>query len=145
MPRDGAPAPAGGCCPAGPAAAATPAASSLSRWVRAEGPGRARLDLMVPTIHCPGCLGAIERGLGGAPGIASARVNLGQRRVSVLFDPAAATPEGVVAALEGLGHEARPFDAAAMGALERDAAGRDLLARIGVAGFATMNVMLLSV
>ncbi|MEM7527954.1 MAG: heavy metal translocating P-type ATPase, partial [Pseudomonadota bacterium] len=39
----------------------------------------------------------------------------------------------------------RAYDAAAMAALERDAAGRDLLARIGVAGFAMMNVMLLSV
>ncbi|MEL7171400.1 MAG: heavy metal translocating P-type ATPase, partial [Pseudomonadota bacterium] len=73
------------------------------------------------------------------------RVNLTAKRLTVLFDPAAQAPAALVAAVEGLGHEARAYDAAAMAALERDAPGRALLARIGVAGFAMMNVMLLSV
>ncbi|MEL6335350.1 MAG: heavy metal translocating P-type ATPase [Pseudomonadota bacterium] len=122
-----------------------PVTAGLGRWVREEGAGRARLDLMVPTIHCPACLGTIERGMGQLDGVASARVNLGQRRVSLLFDPAKIAPAVLLEALEGLGHDGRPYDAAAMDGLERDSAGRALLARIGVAGFATMNVMLLSI
>ena len=39
----------------------------------------------------------------------------------------------------------KTFDSAALEATRIDAAGRDLLARIGVAGFAAMNVMLLSI
>ncbi|MEO1460068.1 MAG: heavy metal translocating P-type ATPase, partial [Pseudomonadota bacterium] len=141
-------APGAGCCPAGAAldaAGVGAAGEGAGRWVRADGPGRASLDLMVPTIRCAGCLSAIERGLGTAPGVLSARVNLTLRRVSVAFDPARTGPEAIVEALAGLGHEARPFDAAAMDEIERDGLGRDLLARLGVAGFAMMNVMLLSV
>ena len=44
-----------------------------------------------------------------------------------------------------LGYEARPYDAAAMADVDRDSVGRDLLVRLAVAGFAAMNVMLLSV
>ncbi|MGF1552694.1 MAG: heavy metal translocating P-type ATPase [Paracoccaceae bacterium] len=154
MPRDLVP-PAGGCCPAGDAVAlslnagslgnAGDAAPALGRFVEPEGAGRARLDLMVPSIHCAACLGAIERGVGALDGVASARVHLGLRRLSVLFDPARLAPEAILSALDGLGHEGRPYDAAALAGIERDEVGRDLLARLGVAGFATMNVMLMSV
>ena len=51
----------------------------------------------------------------------------------------------VVGRLGELGYPARPYDAAAMAEIDRDSAGRDLLVRLAVAGFAAMNVMLLSV
>ncbi|MEO0428014.1 MAG: heavy metal translocating P-type ATPase [Pseudomonadota bacterium] len=144
----GAPAPAG-CCASGAAAslaeARTATADAAARFVRLEAAGRARIDLLVPTIHCPACIATLERGLVPLPGVLSARVNLTAKRLTVLFDPAAHEPAGLVSAVEGLGHEARPYDAEAMAALERDAPGRALLARIGIAGFAMMNVMLLSV
>ncbi|MEL6765768.1 MAG: heavy metal translocating P-type ATPase [Pseudomonadota bacterium] len=137
-----------GCCAAGAAAALAGTASSgdgAARFVRAEGEGRARLDLLVPTIHCPACISTLERGLAPLPGVLSARVNLTAKRLTLLFDPDAQAPAALVTAVERLGHEARAYDAEAMAALERDAPGRALLARIGVAGFAMMNVMLLSV
>jgi Cu2+-exporting ATPase len=49
------------------------------------------------------------------------------------------------ALVEGLGYEAHELDAGTLSATATDKAGRDLLMRLAVAGFASMNVMLLSV
>jgi Cu2+-exporting ATPase len=83
----------------------------------------------------------IERGLAALPGVASARVNLSARMVTV--DHAASLDaHDLEHALAGLGYEAQE---------RRDelgrrlSAARPLLAPLAVAGFATMNVMLLSV
>jgi Cu2+-exporting ATPase len=146
--RDTAEVPAsGGCCAAGAAEAraAGSAPGSAERWSRPASGGARLVDLLVPGIRCAGCLGTIERGLAAEPGIHSARVNLSLRRVAVRFDPARQTVDGILAALERLGYDAKPFDSKAMADIDRDAVGRDLLARLGVAGFAAMNVMLLSV
>ncbi len=88
---------------------------------------------------------AIETGLGKVEGVTSARVNLSMRRVRVLYDPATGSVEAVLGRLGELGYEARPYDASAMAEVDRDSAGHDLLVRLAVAGFAAMNVMLLSV
>ncbi|MCL5776391.1 cadmium-translocating P-type ATPase [Limibaculum sp. FT325] len=138
----------GGCCPTGLAAqlaAERMTDTGAGRWVRPAAQDAVALDLMVPAIRCAACMSAIETGLSNLPGVASARVNLSLRRVRVLFDPARSSAEDVVGRLSALGYEARPFDAKAMADIDRDAVGRDLLARLGVAGFAMMNVMLLSV
>ena len=47
--------------------------------------------------------------------------------------------------LERAGYEAHELDPGALSATQTDKAGRDLLMRLAVAGFASMNVMLLSV
>ena len=135
---------AGGCCPTG-AAAGFAGVGGLGRFVSEAGPGRARIELLTPAVHCAACIQRIERDLPRTPGVVSARVNLSLRRASVEFDPEIAGPEDVVAGLDRLGYAARPFDAHAMRDIERDSEGRDLLARMAVAGFAMMNVMLLSV
>ncbi len=134
----------GACCPTG-AAASFARTGGLARFVSDAGDGLKRLDLLVPGVHCAACIQRIEEALPRAPGLRSARVNLSLRRVSATFDPAQAQPEDVVEALSHLGYPARPFDARAMHDAERDGEGRDLLARLAVAGFAAMNVMLLSV
>ena len=148
MARDGDPPLAGGCCGASTAsgdAARAARQEAEARWARPDGTGAATADFMVPGISCAGCMRAIERGVADLAGVEEARVNLSLRRVKVRFDPAAVTVSAIREALEGLGYEAKPFDADAMAAIDRDDKGRDLLARMGVAGFAAMNVMLLSV
>ncbi len=97
--------------------------------------------LSVPTIRCAACIGSIEKALNDLPGVREARVNLTLKRVSVVTNLPA---EQLVATLEDAGYPAHPFDAAALGQAT-DAVGRDLLMRMGIAGFAMMNVMLLSV
>ncbi|MDZ4136035.1 MAG: heavy metal translocating P-type ATPase, partial [Paracoccaceae bacterium] len=77
-------------------------------------------------------------------GIHSARVNLTLRRVSVDADPDI-TAEQLIPVLAGLGYEAHELDPGLLSATETDRQGRELLMRLGVAGFSMMNVMLLSV
>ncbi len=138
--------PSGGCCGGGAAASArAEAQGAAERWTRPASGGKRAVDLMVPGITCAGCMARIERGLAEVPGISHVRVNLTARRASVIFDPETIDADRVLEALAALGYEAKPYDAAAMAEIDRDQRGRDLLARIGVSGFAAMNVMLLSV
>jgi len=100
-----------------------------------------RTVLAVPSMHCAGCMSKIERGLGEVPGVISARVNLSARTVTVEHDPALDSHD-LVGLLADLGYEAQPRrDELA----PRLSAARPLLAPLAVAGFAAMNVMLLSV
>lgn len=106
-------------------------------------PAEAQVEtvLVVPGMHCAGCMGKVERGLAALPGVGSARVNLTARQVNVRHDPGLAAP-ALIEALAGAGFAAQPRgdDIA-----PPPSAARPLLAPLGVAGFAAMNVMLLSV
>jgi Cu2+-exporting ATPase len=116
-----------------PACDAAPVATSLAQ-------GSAR-QFSLPTIHCAACIGKIERGLSAVIGVQGVRVNLSLRRLSVTGPVA---PDRIVAAVTALGFEIHPLDAQALDK-SRDDIGRGLLYRMAVAGFAMMNVMLLSV
>ncbi len=100
-----------------------------------------QLQFSLPGIHCAACIGKIEAGLRQLPDVSNVRVNLSLKRVSLDGDVAAAI---VVAALNALGFDGYPLEIAAL-EHARDDAGRALLTRTAVAGFAMMNVMLLSV
>jgi len=125
-----------------PACAAAPAAASLA--ARATAASSEQIALSLPTIHCSACISKIERALGAHPGVRSARVNLTLKRASIEAAPGV-TAEQICALVEGLGFEAHELDAGTLNATATDRAGRDLLMRLAVAGFASMNVMLLSV
>ena len=96
--------------------------------------------LVLPGVHCAGCIRTVETVLSRQPGIRSARVNLTRRRAAVLAVPGA-DPGPWIRALAAAGIEAHEAT--------RDAGGIDtgtaLVLPLGVAGFAMMNVMLLSV
>jgi len=96
----------------------------------------------VPGMHCAGCIGKIENGLARTPGIASARVNLSAKRVTIQHDPALSPPD-LRAAIAALGFEAEPL--ADPGVDVAAAENRMLIRALAVAGFAAMNIMLLSV
>lgn len=110
----------------------------------ARQPGDAPLAttvLVVPGMHCAGCMAKVERSLGAVPGVASARVNLTARQVRVEHDPALPLPE-LVDTLGNAGFASQPRGEEAAAP---PSAVRPLLAPLAVAGFACMNVMLLSV
>ena len=110
----------------------------------AEDGGEARLDLVVQSMHCAGCIGRIERALNELEGVTFARANLSTKRVSVRWDAAALKASAIVDKLASIGFEAVPFDTKLMGVLDETEAKR-LLRALGVAAFASMNVMTLSV
>ncbi|AVO38298.1 heavy metal translocating P-type ATPase [Pukyongiella litopenaei] len=131
------PAPAAAC----PGCAAMPGGVAD---VAAPAPGDDAIALSLPTIHCQGCIAAVERGLAAHPGVRSARVNLTLKRARIETDPGV-TAADLVTVLDGLGYEAHELDSGTLAATQIDAQGRALLLRLAVAGFAMMNVMLLSV
>ncbi|MFK0682733.1 cation-translocating P-type ATPase [Ochrobactrum sp. BD67] len=107
---------------------------------RALGDGLRQLDLSVPGVHCGLCIKNIEETLGKISGVAYVRVNLTARRVTVRWKDGE-TPPNVVDPLRRLGYEAHIFDMAQ----EKDPTFTRLLIALGVAAFASSNVMLLSV
>ncbi len=109
-----------------------------------SGPTEIHILLSLPDIHCAGCIAGVERKLNAMPGVRGARVNLTLKRAAVTAD--AATDAGDLAlALTRQGYRAHELDSDALVGGAVDGVGRDLLLRLGVAGFAMMNVMLLSV
>lgn len=121
--------------------AACPACNTAPAALRVAELAEPNLMLSVPDVTCAACIGTIERGLAEVDGITGARVNLTQKRVSLHTDQSV---DEVVSQLAQLGYQAFPLDAGVLGH-EQDPATRDLALRLGVAGFAMMNVMLLSV
>ncbi|MCA0406560.1 MAG: cation transporter, partial [Proteobacteria bacterium] len=120
------------------------AARDFSVFVRPGTDGAATMDLAVEGIHCAACMRAIEKGLSSEPGIKGARVNLANRRVSVEWEPSLASPERILDKMQAIGFPAYPFSINAAEDQERREEKR-LLICLGVAGFAMMNIMLLSV
>ena len=127
-------------CDAVPLAEATAAAGRR----RGGAPARsAELILSLPTAHCAVCISDVERALTAMPGVHAARVNLTLRRVTV--DAPGLTADDLIPVLAAIGYEAHELDPGALSATAADRQARDLLMRIGVSGFAMMNIMILSV
>ncbi|MFZ5734224.1 MAG: heavy metal translocating P-type ATPase [Pseudomonadota bacterium] len=106
--------------------------------------GSARMDLAVDGVHCAGCIRRIETALGQIPGLREARLNFSTKRLAVAWDDRMMQPNAVIDRLREMGYRAYPFVQAEV---EDDGAsrGRDLLICLAVAGFAAMNIMLLSI
>ncbi|WP_341487270.1 cation-translocating P-type ATPase [Pararhizobium sp. A13] len=107
---------------------------------RALGNGLSQIDLSVPSVHCGACIQAIETGLSGLFGVERARVNLSTKRVSVSWR-GGDVPD-IVPTLARLGYPAHLADDPA---IEKDGTLAELITAVAVAGFATGNIMLLSV
>ncbi|MCW3796414.1 heavy metal translocating P-type ATPase [Sphingomonas sp. BN140010] len=101
-----------------------------------------RTVLAVPGVHCAGCISKIEKGLAGVPGLVSARVNVTARQLTVEHAASLQVPD-LVAAVERVGFQSQPLTLGTAQAAGGET--RQLLRATAVAGFASMNVMLLSV
>lgn len=97
---------------------------------------------VVPGIRCAGCISKLEQGLPQNSGIAAARVNFTAKRIAVSHLPETSIPD-IQRAIAALGFESQPLGAEI--ATYRDNSSQELLKAMAVAGFAMMNIMLLSV
>ena len=116
----------------------------FSHYVRDAGSGLSHIDLAVEGVSCAGCMSKIERGLSALPDVTLARVNLTDRRVALEWRGGALDPERFIDRLAELGYKAYPFEPVRAEALETEQASF-LLRCLGIAAFAAMNVMMLSV
>ena len=97
----------------------------------------------IPDLRCAACIAKVESGLAALPGVILARVNFTQKRVRV--EHLADVSDGDLrVAIERLGFTAQPFIADQSNP-STDAESRRLARALAVAGFAAMNVMLLSI
>jgi Cu2+-exporting ATPase len=113
----------------------------------ADGAGAApavMTTLAVENMHCGGCMRKVEAALAAVPGVTAARANLSARRVTAMHSASGVGAADLVDALAHAGYKAAELadDGADAPAKTAD---RDLLKRVGVAGFAAANIMLLSV
>ncbi|RZJ06270.1 MAG: cadmium-translocating P-type ATPase [Brevundimonas sp.] len=116
------------------------AADEIRLASRDLGSGLYQNDLSVPGMRCAGCMSSVEKALSALPGVEFARVNLSMKRVTVRWR--AEPPPDLIGALGAAGFDAHLF--APEPATGDPRLGR-LLRALAVAGFASMNIMLLSV
>lgn len=119
-------------------------ALDLTPYVNAKSGGVFAIDLIVQGAHCGGCLNKIERGLGEMPIVTTARMNLSTLRLNVVWTGTPQDVMQIVQKLTSLGFGAAPYEVSASGQRSQNET-RGLLRAMAVAGFATMNVMLLSI
>ena len=106
--------------------------------------GTRTVSLYLEELRCAGCVWLIEATPRCLDGVLDARVDIGRGRCDVVYD-ATRTPLSTIAQhLDRLGHPVHPYRGA-----ERDVARRKddriALFRLGVAGAAFMNLMLMAV
>jgi P-type Cu2+ transporter len=116
----------------------------LSLFVEPGDAGASHMTLAVEGVSCAGCIRKIENGLTKLPGIIDARVNFTQRRLAVDWRNDETDAAKIIAAIEKIGYRAHPF-APERADADESAQAKRLLTCLAVAGFAAMNVMLLSV
>ena len=124
-----------------PACNAAPIARAVSK---ASSVNDARIVLSVPTVHCAACMRKIEQHLEQLPGVDEARVNLSLKRC-IISGNSYLQSNQLINAIKSLGYPAEELDAKLLEQGRDDPHGRALLTRLAVAGFAMMNVMLLSI
>jgi Cu2+-exporting ATPase len=116
----------------------------LSLYAKPMGDGTLGMELAVEGIACGGCIGRIEHAVRSVPGVTEARLNFTNRRLHVAWSPGLAEPAAILRALEDGGYHGHPF--VAIRTEQQEAAeARNLTRCLAVAGFAAMNIMLLSV
>ena len=121
------------------------AADRLTQTAKGVSPtgAPATLTLAIENMHCGGCLRSVERAALKVPGVRTARASLAAKRVSIVYDPDRAGAGDVIDALQAAGFAAAAIEA---GKQNRDDARQNyLLRRVAVAGFAAMNIMLISI
>jgi Cu2+-exporting ATPase len=111
----------------------------------ATGPdGFARTALYLEDLRCGACAWLVERTPRCVPGTVEVRVDLGRGRADVTWDTAQTRLSAIASHLDRIGHVVHPYRG-----LDRDAQrrreDRALLVKIGVAGAAAGNLMLLAI
>ncbi len=115
--------------------------SDFAPLVHGAAGGHSELELAIDGIRCASCVWLNERILGRTPGVAEARVNYATHRARIRFDPAAVGVEALLRRIESVGYAPKPWSESEQ-ARARAAERRDLLVRLGTAGFLASQLMI---
>lgn len=107
---------------------------------RKLGNGKSEAVLVLPTIHCGGCVARIEKGISRIEGVKSVRVNLTSKRMTVQWS--GSRPPAILDALRSMGHTPLILGQEEQG---KDKTLSSLISALAVAGFGASNIMILSV
>lgn len=112
--------------------------------VRSDTAGDKHAALYLADLRCTACVWLVEATPRCIPGVREVRVDLGRSRADVTWDPATTSLAHIARHLDRIGHPAHPYRG-----LDRDRARRGedraLLVKLGVAGAAVGNLMLLAI
>ena len=116
----------------------------LSLYATPAGNGTFGMELAIDGIACGACIARVEGAVKQVPGVTEARLNFTNRRLHVAWADGAVKPAEILQALEASGYHGHPF-MPLFAEQEEALKARRLVRGLAVAGFATMNIMLLSV
>lgn len=102
--------------------------------------GNSEAVLVLPTIHCGGCVARIEKGISRVKGVNSVRVNLTSKRMTVQWT--GVEPPAILDVLRSMGHVPQLLAQEEQG---KDKVLSSLISALAVAGFGASNIMILSV
>jgi Cu2+-exporting ATPase len=100
--------------------------------------GTANAKLMIDGLRCASCVWVTERVLERMPGVCDATVSYATGRTTLRWDPNRVNLPALAGTISSLGYRPRLLG-------EESSPDRELLPRVGVATFAAMNIMLVSV
>jgi Cu2+-exporting ATPase len=112
--------------------------------VREGKDGLSEIDLYVEGIRCASCVWLNERLLARVPGVAFARVNYATHRARIRFDPARTGLPAVLGRIRSAGYLPKPYGETEGQAAQRRET-RDLLVRLGTAGFLSSQLMVVTI
>ena len=124
-------------------AADPPVSRDLSHFIEADRDGTHSLAMLIDGMHCANCAFRIEGALNKEPDV-TARINLTTRRLTLQWRGDVTRANALVSIAENLGYKLTPFD---VGQMEDDDKREEkfLLHCLAVSGFASGNIMILSV
>ncbi|SNX50096.1 Copper-exporting P-type ATPase A [Vibrio thalassae] len=102
------------------------------------------VTLSLDGISCAACAWLIEKRMTNEPGVLSIRVNTTTNRALLKWDTRKTQLSQLLASIHSLGYKAAPFEADKQEATYH-ATMKQYLYRLGIAGLATMQVMMLAV
>ncbi len=127
----------------GPVPAGSVDLAAFAAQVRPSG-NELELDIVLDGIRCASCVWLNEKILMKTRGVTFARVNYATHRARIRWDPAETGIETILSRIISIGYTPKPFVAAAFDEEQRKTS-RDLLLRLGTAGFLSMQLMIFSI
>jgi P-type Cu+ transporter len=115
----------------------------VSKLVRFTDGKQSHLSFYLPQMHCASCIWLLENLHVIQPGILYSKTNFGRKEIFIAYDPGATTLRKIVELLAFVGYEPQiTFNDS--GKKREKKVSRQQIYKIGVAGFAFSNVMMLS-